>query len=51
MSIDPNLIPILILTLILWAGVFVYLLRVDTLVRRTQRELKEKLKNIKIEKK
>ena len=49
MSIEPQLIPILIGALILWAGVFVYLLRVDILTRQAQEELDQKIEGRKSE--
>lgn len=49
MSIDPKLIPILIVTLILWGGVFMYLLRVDILTRQVQKYFDEKIEDRKSE--
>ena len=43
MSIDPNLMPILIVALITWGGIFLYLLRVDMLTRKLQKELEQRL--------
>ena len=43
MSIEPKLIPILIVALITWGGIFLYLLRVDMLTRKVQKELEQRL--------
>lgn len=45
MSIEPKLIPILIVALITWGGIFLYMLRVEMLVRKVQKELDRKLEN------
>jgi len=45
MSIEPKLIPILIVALITWGGIFLYLLRVDILTRKVQKELDQRLEN------
>ena len=47
MSIEPKLIPILIVALITWGGIFLYLLRVDILTRKVQKELEQRLENLK----
>lgn len=47
MSIEPNLIPILIVALITWGGIFLYLLRVEILTRKVQKELDQRLGNVK----
>ena len=43
MSIDPKLMPILIVALITWGGIFLYLLRVEMLTRKVKRELEQRL--------
>ena len=46
MSIEPKLVPILIVALITWGGIFLYMLRVDILTRQMQKELERKLENV-----
>ncbi|MEO6907408.1 MAG: hypothetical protein ABI210_05920 [Abditibacteriaceae bacterium] len=46
MSIEPKLIPILIVALITWGGIFLYLLRVEMLTRKVQKELDQRLESV-----
>jgi len=45
MKLDPKIVPVLIVALITWGGIFLYLLRVDILTRKVQKELEQKLNN------
>lgn len=45
MSIEPKLMPILIVALITWGGIFLYLLRVEILMRKVQKELEQRLES------
>lgn len=46
MSIEPEVIPILIVALITWGGIFLYMLRVDMLTRKVQQELEQRLESV-----
>jgi len=41
MTIEPKLIPVLIVALITWGGVLLYLLRIDLLTRQVQKDLQQ----------
>jgi len=43
MKLDPKIVPVLIVALITWGGIFLYLLRVEMLTRKVQKELEQKL--------
>jgi hypothetical protein len=43
LAIEPKIVPVLIVALITWGGIFLYLLRVDILTRKVQKELEQKL--------
>jgi hypothetical protein len=45
MKLDPKIVPVLIVALITWGGIFLYLLRVEMLTRKVQKELEQKLNN------
>ena len=49
MTIEPKLMPILLVALITFGGIFLYLLRVEMLTRKVQKELERRLENIKRE--
>lgn len=43
LAIEPKIVPVLIVALITWGGIFLYLLRVEMLTRKVQKELDRKL--------
>mgnify|MGYP001555585431 CR=1 FL=1 len=45
MKLDPKIVPVLIVALITWGGIFLYLLRVDILTRKVQKEVERKTEN------
>jgi hypothetical protein len=45
MKLDPKIVPVLIVALITWGGIFLYLLRVELLTRKVQKELEQRLKH------
>lgn len=49
MSFEPKLMPILLVALITFGGIFLYLLRVEMLTRKVQKELERRLENTKRE--
>ncbi len=45
MKIDADLMPILLVALLTWGGVFLYLLRLETLTRALEKQVRDETLN------